>query len=112
MSDCNKYIKTLHKSKIGYVARHVCENKIILSFGNIFCTISEKGFINLCTALNEISNDIENRINEMIDGEKVILSTPVEYINLTFSQKEFYAVQDLVEQAKFSLEIEKHFSLN
>ena len=63
-------------------------------------------------SFEEISNDIENRINEMIDGEKVILSTPVEYINLTFSQKEFYAVQDLVEQAKFSLEIEKHFSLN
>ena len=32
----------------------------------------------------------------MIDGEKVILSTPVEYINLTFSKDEFYKVQDLL----------------
>ena len=112
MSDCSKYIKTLHKSEAGYVAKHICDNTILLSFGNVFCTVSEKGFLNLELAFNDISNDIENRINDMIDGEKVILSTPVEYINLTFSKDEFYKVQDLVEQARLALEIENLFSLS
>ena len=112
MSDCSKYIKTLHKNDAGYVAKHICDNTILLSFGNVFCTVSEKGFYNLGVAFNDIEKDIENKINDMIDGEKVILSTPVEYINLTFSKHEFYEVQELIEQARLSLEIEKHFSLS
>ena len=83
-----------------------------MSLGNVFCTVSEKGFLNLGIAFNDISNDIENRINEMIYGEKVILSTTVEYINLTFGKDDFYKVQDLVEQARLALEIENLFSLS
>lgn len=107
MKSYHTNLEILHQNSFGYVGECSCCGEIQFSIGNIVSHMNENGFSNLYNAMLKLEKDIDERIVNMPNGEKVLLRTPADQMVLSLSRDEFDKTMDLFKQASLMLEVKQ-----
>lgn len=95
--------KILHQNRFGYVAKCACCNEVQFAIGNLVSHLPQEAFMQLFHAFQEAATNIEERVLDLPNGQKILLQTPMTNLFLSLSIEEFAGSVDLLEQARLML---------
>ena len=108
--ECPDTEKILHKNKIGCVIQ--CEecNNLLVKVQNILYSCDIKSYNSLHNIINYVENNLEDHMVDILKKQYVLICTPNDNINLSFSVEDFKLLIDLFEQSKHMLEVNELLS--
>ena len=101
--------RLLHENKIGTIVQCVSCKKISIIVNNLNYVCNEKEYQKLFKIVENIDQNLENYIYEIMGVNYVILSTPLDEVNLIFNLSQFEDLTELLNQSKYMLEVHKLF---
>jgi len=101
--------RLLHENKIGTIVQCVSCKKISIIVNNLNYVCNEKEYQKLFKIVENIDKNLENYIYEIMGVNYVILSTPLDEVNLIFNLSQFEDLTELLNQSKYMLEVHKLF---
>ena len=101
--------RLLHENKIGTIVQCVSCKKISIIVNNLNYVCNEKEYQKLFKIVENIHQNLENYIYEIMGVNYVILSTPLDEVNLIFNLSQFEDLTELLNQSKYMLEVHKLF---
>lgn len=103
--DIHSDLKILHENEMGYIG--ICPNcrEIQIAVGNVLSHVSEEGFYRLYKGLTTTDVQLDHRISEMPDGQRIVLRTSAENMMISLSLFEYKATIELFNRAILMLQV-------
>ena len=101
--------RLLHENKIGTIVQCVSCKKISIIVNNLNYVCNEKEYQKLFKIVENIDQNLEDYIYDLMGVNYVILSTPLDEVNLIFNLSQFEDLTELLNQSKYMLEVHKLF---
>ena len=101
--------KLLHENKVGTIVQCNSCKKISIIVNNINYVCDEKQYNELFQIVENIDQNLEDYIYNIMGINYVILNTPLDKVNLIFNLNQFKDLTELLNQAKYMLEVHKLF---
>ena len=101
--------RLLHENKIGTIVQCVSCKKISIIVNNLNYVCNEKEYHKLFKIVENIDQNLEDYIYDLMGVNYVILSTPLDEVNLIFNLSQFEDLTELLNQSKYMLEVHKLF---
>ena len=101
--------RILHENKLGTIVQCLSCEKISVIVNNLNYVCNVKEYNELFKIVENIDQNLEDYIYEIMGVNYVILSTPLEKVNLIFNLNQFEDLTELLNQAKYMLEVHKLF---
>ncbi len=107
--DCDPEI-VLHKNKIGCVIQCAHCGDLLVKIENILYSCNMKSFKSVFNIINYVESNLEDHMVEIMKEKYVLICTPNDNINLSFSIDDFELLVELFEQSKHMLEVNELLS--
>ena len=105
----NENERILHENKLGTIVQCLSCEKISIIINNLNHVCNEQEYNELFKIVENIDQNLEDYIYDIMGVNYVILSTPVEKVNLIFNFNEFESLLELLNQSKYMLDVHKLF---
>jgi hypothetical protein len=101
--------RVLHKNKLGTIVQCISCKKISIIINNLNYVCNEQEHYELFKIVENIDHNLEDYIYNIMGINYVILSTPLDKVNLIFNLNEFENLTELLNQSKYMLDVHKLF---
>ena len=101
--------RVLHESKLGTIVQCISCEKISIIINNLNYVCNEQEYYELFKIVENIDHNLEDYIYNIMGINYVILSTPLDKVNLIFNLNEFENLTELLNQSKYMLDVHKLF---
>ena len=101
--------RVLHENKLGSIVQCISCEKISIIINNLNYVCNEQEYNQLFKIVENIDQNLEDYIYDIMGVNYVILSTPLDKVNLIFNFNEFESLLELLNQSKYMLDIHKLF---
>jgi hypothetical protein len=101
--------RILHENKLGTIVQCVSCEKISVIVNNLNYVCNEKEYDELFRIVENIDQNLEDYIYNIMGVNYVILSTPLDKVNLIFNLNDFENLTELLNHSKYMLEVHKLF---
>ena len=101
--------RLLHKNELGTIVQCVSCEKISVIVNNLNYVCNEKEYDELFKIVENIDQNLEDYIYDIMGVNYIILSTPLDKVNLIFNLNEFENLTELLNQSKYMLDVHKLF---
>ena len=101
--------KILHENKLGTIVQCISCEKISIIINNLNYVCNEQEYNQLFKIVENIDQNLEDYIYDIMGINYVILSTPLDKVNLIFNFNEFEDLLELLNQSKYMLDVHKLF---
>jgi len=105
----NENERILHENKLGTIVQCLSCEKISIIINNLNYVCNEQEYNELFKIVETIDQNLEDYIYDIMGVNYVILSTPLDKINLIFNFNEFENLLELLNQSKYMLDVHKLF---
>ena len=105
----NENERILHENKIGTIVQCLSCEKISIIINNLNYVCNEQEYNELFKIVENIDQNFEDYIYDIIGVNYVLLSTPLDKVNLIFNFNEFEDLLELLNQSKYMLDVHKLF---
>lgn len=94
----------------GYIARCLECDKFHVVIGTVISQMSATGFKNLCRSFNQRSEDGNYPFGQFPVGERLVLGTGNEHINLFLKLQEFKEINTMLQEALIEISLEQELN--
>ena len=101
--------RILHNNELGTIVQCVSCEKISIIVNNLNYVCNEEEYNELFKIVENIDHNLEDYIYNIMGVNYVILSTPLDKVNLIFNLNEFENLTELLNQSKYMLDVHKLF---
>ena len=105
----NENERILHENKLGTIVQCLSCEKISIIINNLNYVCNEQEYNELFKIVENIDQNLEDNIYDIMGVNYVILSTPLDKVNLIFNFNEFENLLELLNQSKYMLDVHKLF---
>ena len=105
----NENDRILHENKLGTIVQCLSCKKISIIINNLNYVCNEQEYNELFKIVETIDQNLEDYIYDIMGVNYVILSTPLDKVNLIFNFNEFESLLELLNQSKYMLDVHKLF---
>ena len=105
----NENERILHENKLGTIVQCLSCEKISIIINNLNYVCNEQEYNELFKIVETIDQNLEDYIYDIMGVNYVILSTPLDKVNLMFNFNEFESLLELLNQSKYMLDVHKLF---
>jgi len=105
----NENERILHENKLGTIVQCLSCEKISIIINNLNYVCNEHEYNELFKIVETIDQNLEDYIYDIMGVNYVILSTPLDKVNLIFNFNEFENLLELLNQSKDMLYVHKLF---
>ena len=105
----NENERILHENKLGTIVQCLSCEKISVIINNLNYVCNEQEYNKLFKIVENIDQNLEDYIYDIMGVNYIILSTPLDKVNLIFNFNEFEDLLELLNQSKYMLEVHKLF---
>ena len=105
----NENERILHENKIGTIVQCLSCEKISIIINNLNYVCNEQEYNELFKIVENIDQNFEDYIYDIMGVNYVLLSTPLDKVNLIFNFNEFESLLELLNQSKYMLYVHKLF---
>lgn len=101
--------RILHENKLGTIVQCISCEKISVIINNLNYVCIEQEYNELFKIVENVDQNLEDYIYDIMGVNYVILSTPLDKVNLIFNFNEFEDLLELLNQSKYMLDVHKLF---
>jgi hypothetical protein len=101
--------KILHENKLGTIVQCISCEKISVIINNLTYVCNEQEYNELFKIIENVDQNLKDYIYDIMGVNYVILSTPLDKVNLIFNFNEFEDLLELLNQSKYMLDVHKLF---
>ena len=105
----NENERILHENKLGTIVQCLSCEKISVIINNLNYVCNEQEYNKLFKIVENIDQNLEDYIYDIMGVNYIVLSTPLDKVNLIFNFNEFEDLLELLNQSKYMLEVHKLF---
>ena len=105
----NENERILHENKLGTIVQCLSCEKISVIINNLNYVCNEQEYNELFKIVENIDQNFEDYIYDIMGVNYVLLSTPLDKVNLIFNFNEFESLLELLNQSKYMLYVHKLF---
>ena len=105
----NENERILHENKIGTIVQCLSCEKISIIINNLNYVCNKHEYNELFKIIENVDQNLKDYIYDIMGVNYVILSTPLDKVNLIFNFNEFEDLLELLNQSKYMLDVHKLF---